>query len=269
MTSGGGAAVACPRCGATASGNFCSECGSPLTQGAACASCGGPLKAGALYCSACGQAAGARPRKARVAYVPWIVSGLALAAFSVVIALLVQGQSEPRVGDMLPTGNLPGQSGAGAGSAAGSPMPSMEELAAMSPRQAADRLFERAMREHEGGDFERAGFFVDMALQAYDAVPPAETDADARFHVGLLRLVQGDSVGARTSAEEILTPEPDHLLGLILAARAARFAGDQAAAAVILERARAIVEREGGIPERPEYESHRPLIEREVSGEGT
>lgn len=131
----------------------------------------------------------------------------------------------------------------------------------MTPREAADRLFERVMREHEGGDFERAAFFIGMALQAYDAVPPAEVDADLRFHVGLLSLISADSMAARESAEAILAEEPGHLLGLLLASRAAEFAGDAAAAAALRARMREEVAEAGGIPERAEYEAHRTLIE--------
>jgi len=146
-------------------------------------------------------------------------------------------------------------------------MPSMEELASMSPRQAADRLFERAMRELEGGDFERSAFFLDMGLQAYETVPPEDIDADARFHMGLMQLHLGDSEAARSSAEAILAEESDHLLGLILSARVADLTNDESTAAEFRGRLKAAVEA-GGIPDRPEYESHRPLIERELEEAG-
>ncbi len=261
MSGSGG--VSCPRCGSTSSGKFCPECGSPL-GGGGCGGCGAPLKAGALYCSECGGAVGQPAPKPTGARLPWILSGLALAAFSVVIAMLVQGQSLARTGEMGLTGGIPGQPGGSVtgGASDGAGMPSMEELAAMSPRGAADRLFERAMREHEGGDFERAAFFIDMGLQAYDAVPPDQIDADARFHIGLLGLLMGDSVAARTRSEQILTEDNDHLLGLLLASRAADFAGDSNAAAELRSRVRQIVEEAGGIPDRVEYQSHRVLIER-------
>ena len=203
----------------------------------------------------------AKPRSARI---PWVTSALGLAAFSVLIAVLVQRGSVERVGEMTMTGGLPGEASAAGGVAAGTGgvgMPTAEELAAMTPREAADRLFERVMREHEGGDFERAAFFIGMALQAYDAVPPAEVDADLRFHVGLLSLISADSMAARESAEAILAEEPGHLLGLLLASRAAEFAGDAAAAAALRARMREEVAEAGGIPERAEYEAHRTLIE--------
>jgi hypothetical protein len=144
----------------------------------------------------------------------------------------------------------------------------MEDLASMTPRQAADRLFERAMREHESGDFERAAFFLDMGLQAYVAVPPSEMDVDARFHVGLMQLFQGDSTSARLTGATILGEESDHLLGLLLSARVADFAGHSEDARGFRARLRAAVEAAGGIPSRPEYDSHRPMLERALEEAG-
>ena len=147
-------------------------------------------------------------------------------------------------------------------------MPTAEELAAMTPREAADRLFERVMREHESENFERAAFFIGMALQAYDAVPPGDVDVDLRFHVGLLSLISADSVAAREGAEAILAEEPGHLLGLLLASRAAEFAGDAAAAEGFRARMREEVAAAGGIPQRVEYDAHRTLIEGTLAEEG-
>lgn len=266
--------VTCPRCGSAASGNFCAECGAPLVRRAACPVCQAPLRPDALYCAECGAPVGAAPRKPRSAVLPWVLSGLALVAFSVMIAVLVQRGSVTRIGDMTMTGGLPGEmpgdlAAAPAGGDAGAAgMPSMEELAAMGPRGVADRLFERVMREHEGGDFERAAFFIDMALRAYEAVPPEETDADSRFHVGLLRLLMGESGLAREMADEILAEQPEHLLGLLLAARAADFEGNADTAEAFRDRIRTLVEEAEGIPDVPEYQAHRPLIERVLQTDG-
>ena len=268
-------AAACPRCGSPASGNFCAQCGAPLVRRAGCPACQAPLRQDALYCTACGTQVGAPPGKPRSALLPWILSGLGLAVFSVMIAVLVQRGSVTRIGDMTMTGGLPGETtgappvaGAAENGAGGAGMPSMEELAAMGPLGVADRLFERVMREHEGGDFERAAFFIDMALQAYDAVPSEEIDADARFHVGLLRLLMGESGLAREQADEILAAHPDHLLGLLLAARAADFEEDADGAEAFRARIRARVEEAGGIPDLPEYQAHRTLIEGVLQTDG-
>lgn len=197
------------------------------------------------------------------ARLPWVLSALALVAFSVVIALLVQGNSSARTGDMLPTGNLPGMGGAPGAEASEAGMPSMEELVAMGPRAAADRLFERAMREHETNPA-GAARFVQMGLRAYAGVPAEEMDADGRFHLGLLQLLSGDPAAARATGERILSGDPDHLLGLILLARVDDFEGDGVAAAGRREALRRIIEEAGGIPGRQEYQAHRALIEREL-----
>ncbi|WP_423924449.1 double zinc ribbon domain-containing protein [Candidatus Palauibacter sp.] len=264
----------CPSCESEGAGKFCSQCGVPL-GGAACGGCGAVLKPEALYCTECGEPVGAPEAKPGSARIPWFSSGLALVAFSILIAVLVQRWSVERVGEMTMTGGLPGETSGGAppagapgGGTAGAGMPTAEELAAMTPREAADRLFERVMREHESGNFERAAFFIGMALQAYDAVPPGEVDADLRFHVGLLSLISADSIAAREGAQAILAEDPAHLLGLLLASRAAEFAGDAAAAQGFRDRMREEVAEAGGIPERAEYDAHRTLIEGTLAEEG-
>lgn len=227
--------------------------------GAGCRSCGAKLKTGALYCAECGVAVAPPEAKSASARLPWILSALSLAAFSVVIALLVQRGTVPRTGDMTMTG---GFSDPNAGApAAGGTMPSMEELAAMSPREAADRLFDRAMAEHQGGDMEATAFFIDMGLQAYDAVPLEETDSDLHFHIGYLRLLAGDAEAAQQRADAILTDDDEHLLGLILQSQIAQFSGATGDAEELRDRVRNLVADAGGIPDVREYQAHRPLIE--------
>lgn len=143
-------------------------------------------------------------------------------------------------------------------------MPSAAELAAMSPREAADRLFERAMREREAGDPDRAAFFARMGLQAYARVPAAELDDDAWFHVGLLHLAAGDPAGARGTVGVLLEADPRHLLGLALGARVAEAAGDAEGAAAYRRRLREAIEA-GVSSEEPPYAPHAALIEREAA----
>jgi len=269
-----GAQIFCSACGAEGAGNFCAACGSSLGA-AVCGSCGSKLADGALYCGECGKAVGSRAAKPASARVPWVLSAVALLAFSFVLSRLVQSGSVERIGEMTVTGGLPTASGQRSAAAGGTPtggtstgMPSLEDLASMTPRQAADRLFERAMREHEGGDFDRAAFFLDMGLKAYVAVPPADIDTDARFHMGLMQLLLGDSTSARLTGADILEQEADNLLGLILSARVADFAGQSERALEFRARLKAAVDGAGGIPSRQEYDSHRPMIERELEGAG-
>jgi tetratricopeptide (TPR) repeat protein len=96
------------------------------------------------------------------------------------------------------------------------------------PREQADRLFNRVMSEREAGDTAQARFFVPMAVQAYEMA--GGLDADGYYHVSLLHHTVGDYRAAIASAEKILATSPDNLLGLSAAAAAARAAGDDATA---------------------------------------
>ena len=177
----------CSSCGAKASGQFCAQCGAPLSgEARRCSRCAGQLKPGAIFCSDCGEPTGPRQRKPVSAHLPWVLSFVILAAFSLAIAFFVQRESRARTADDPITGGLPELQSGAAGPVGGSG--GMPDLASMSPREAADRLFDRAMRESETGNKERASFFANMALQAYGRVPQADLDLDALFHVGLLHL---------------------------------------------------------------------------------
>lgn len=264
----------CRECGSEGSGNYCAQCGAPLqaAEERRCGECGAEVDADARYCTECGEpVAGGGGDKPWTAYLPWALSALALVAFAVAITLFLQTQTSPRQAGSPPTGSLPGEDaaasagGAGGGTgggsmgggASGGSMPSAGELANMPPRQAADRLFDRAMRVRASGDTSRAAFFARMGRKAYARVPASEMDPDARFHVGMLALVQGDMAGARSRAEEILSGDSDHLLGLILALRSA---GDGAQREEYRQR---FLEAAGSadLSGRPAYEAHRTLIE--------
>lgn len=267
--------MSCPECGSEGSGNYCAQCGTPLArEELRCGECGAPVEEGARYCTRCGAPAEAAAGKPPSAYLPWILSGLALVTFAVAITLFVQDRAVPREGDRPVTGGTGGGPPGGAaeapargraaggvtggsGEAGDGAMPTARELAEMGPREAADRLFDRAMREEAAGEAERARFFARMGRQAYDRVPEAELDPDARFHRGLLALIEGDAAAARSEAEELLSGDRDHLLGLLLAARAAGGAEEREE-----YRRRFLEAREAAdLSARPEYEAHRALID--------
>lgn len=266
----------CPQCGEEGSGRFCARCGTrlaPESRGR-CPACGTPAEGDALYCVECGEPLRERPKKGVRAYLPWILSGLALAAFAVAIALFVQSESSPRAAGAPPTGGvlsggggmMEGESpapatGGGAPSAAGGGMPSAQELSQMSPREAGDRLFNRAMSLREQGDpGGRASFFAQMGLRAYRQIPSSEMDPDLRFHAGLLEIVQGNPSAAAAEADSILAGDPVHLLGLLLAARAAEAAGDAQRAGRWRDSLRSAA-RGADLDSRPAYRAHRALIE--------
>ena len=263
----------CDQCGAEGEGNYCARCGAPLeAEPEGCPACGAPADEDALFCTECGEPLRDRPEKSFRAYLPWVLAGLALVAFAVAIAFFVQDQASPRRAGDPPTGGIitgeedgaaggpgGGMGGQAGGAAPSEGMPSASELAQMEPREAADRLYNRAMQMQETGA-ERAPFFARMAVRAYRRVPPERVDADVRFHVGLLQLVQGDAGAARAEADTILTEHRGHLLGLLLAARAAGAAGDAEAEARWRDSLRTAFENTD-LSSRPEYRAHADLLE--------
>ncbi|MDE0357900.1 MAG: hypothetical protein OXN92_09250 [Gammaproteobacteria bacterium] len=104
--------------------------------------------------------------------------------------------------------------------AAGTP----PDLSSMTPREAADRLYDRIMRAASAGDTAEALAFLPMALDAYGLVVPL--DEDGHYHVSLLHSLDGDYQIARDVAERALADAPSHLLLLGAAARAASELGD-------------------------------------------
>jgi hypothetical protein len=259
--------VKCPRCGTEGEGNFCARCGTALPASGEryCPNCGAGVRAGDLFCGECGSPVQPRPRKGVAAYLPWILSGLALAVFAIGIVLLVQRTNTPRGESGSITGGVitPSQDAAGGAPMASGgqdgAMPTAQELADMPPREAADRLFNRAMEMQEQGA-PRASFFASMGVQAYQRVAPENVDADVRFHVGLLQLAAGNPPAAAAEADTVLGTAPKDLLGLLLASRAARAEGDGTRADGFMQRYRAAF-KETDLDSRPDYQAHRELLE--------
>lgn len=248
----------CPSCGQPASGRFCSHCGAETGAPVSCAQCGNQLPPGGRFCNQCGTAAGtagatavpsvAPPAARSRSALPWAVAGVLGAALLAV--LLLRGGEEPDT--------TPAQPPFAAGGAVPVGDPRAVDLASMTPREAADRLFERVMRLSESGDSAQARNFLPMALAAYDRVP--ELDADARYHLGVLHLFNQDAAAASAQADTILAAQPDHLFGLYVAARADQAQGDGGAARTSYQRFldRFEAERASG---KPEYEAHAPALE--------
>lgn len=277
----------CPECGKPARGNFCQHCGAAL-GGRFCNQCGWELAAGGRFCNQCGAAVGAgagaagaaeaggaekgaeRPkrggasrtdpppqhddRRAAAASMvggsnlPWWIVGVAM--FGLILAV---GWS------MVRPGQPAAPAGAG-GAPAGNPAAGQgtTDITDMSPREAADRLFNRIMQAAASGDSLGAQQFMPMALQAYERARPL--DSDGLYHLSLLQRTGFDAEGALATAQEILAEEPNHLLGLQAAAEAALELGrtDEAAAYYrrIVDSYDAEVARE-----LPEYLGHARIIE--------
>lgn len=123
----------------------------------------------------------------------------------------------------------------------------------MSPREAADRLFNRVMQSVSEGDSVRARSFVPMAIGAYQRVEALDTDG--YYHLAVLHLVAGDTQAARAAANAILSREPQHLFGLFTAAQAERAMGNNSRAEELFGRFLSQYDVEAS-RELPEYQHH-------------
>jgi hypothetical protein len=178
---------------------------------------------------------------------PWWIAGAALFGL-----ILVVGWSMVRpAGPAAPEGPPPAAAGA-----PGPNAPGVTDISQMTPREAADRLFDRVMRTISSGDTAGALGFQPMAVQAYIRAEPL--DLDGLFHKALLELL-ADPAAALATARQILEEEPNHLLGLGVAARAALSVGDEEAATGYYERLLGAFEEESG-RSLPEYEAHQNLL---------
>lgn len=220
--------MTCPSCGADAgAGKFCGACGAVLAP-RACASCGRPMAAGARFCQQCGAMAAAGPGMgARAGRTPLpaspnrslLLGGAGLLAVLLVGALfwVARGANTPPAGvAAAPVAAAP----------AAEPMPTAAELAAMSPTERFNRLYNRVMTAAEGGDAQTMQTLTPMALMAYQQLDTV--DADARYHAALLKVHTGDTAGALALADSIVAETPAHLFGPVVRAMVARFSDDAA-----------------------------------------
>jgi hypothetical protein len=140
---------------------------------------------------------------------PWVVAAIALLAF---IALIV-GQrfgASPANTTAASDGQVPGSL----------PAARAPDISQLTPQQRAVALHDRLMRYHEAGKRDSLMMFAPMAVAAYEML--GALDLDNRYDLGRIGEITGDARLARAQADTILSANPSHLLGLILAAHAAR-----------------------------------------------
>ncbi|HSQ31017.1 MAG TPA: hypothetical protein VLN49_14260 [Gemmatimonadaceae bacterium] len=149
---------------------------------------------------------------------PWAVAGIALVA----LIALVAGQRFSRAAPDAPAaGGTAAAPFAGGGTQA-------PDISNLSPAEAAVRLYNLVMSQHERGRADSVQIFAPMAIMAYQRL--GQLDLDQHYDVGRIAAVSGDETLARAEADTILAQHPNHLLGLILAANAARMRKDSTAA---------------------------------------
>lgn len=240
--------MTCPRCSTAGTGRFCIECGSPLNN-APCTGCGEHLTPGSKFCHRCGVAAGrgVAPLPAKTASglgstLPWAVAGIAFLALFAMLAgkgfntrtgSAVDGSSNalpnPALDNGAPPSNAAADGMAAPFAAAAGGAVRAPDISKMSPSELADRLFNRIMTLNEQGKTDSVQFFAPMAVQAYQMMEQQQghpLDADQRYDVGRIAEVAGALPMAKAQADTILQQHPDHLLGLLLAARVAKESGN-------------------------------------------
>jgi hypothetical protein len=113
------------------------------------------------------------------------------------------------------------------------------------------------MRLSSEGKTDSLQFFAPMAMSVYQSLGPL--DADLRYDFGRVAEVAGASEIARAQADTILRGDSTHLLGLVLAVRAAQMRGDTTATREFTKRLLAAEPSESGKP-LPEYQRHKADI---------
>jgi len=145
-------------------------------------------------------------------YVPWAIAACGLIA---VVAYVAGGGT----GATANAGGAPGGALSGApfasGGAGGAP-----DISSMSPRERADRLYDRIMRYGEEGKTDSLQIFAPMAMASFEMLGP-NLDLHARYDLGRIAIEAGEIAIATAQADTILASAKTHLLGLSLRARIA------------------------------------------------
>lgn len=216
-----------------------------------CASCRARLQPDANFCQNCGAPVHSRPDGQRRDWKDIALIVLVAAVVSFGATFLASRFASDRT----ETASRPPENVAMPAARSGQP----PDLSTMTPREAADRLFNRVMTADERGDRAEATRFAPMAIMAYQRVD--RLDADAHYHLGLLNLVAGklDEVGKQAAALKQVSPS--HLLGLVLAIRLAEKTGDSNRLSE--ERARFLAAYDKEImSNKAEYQAHHVTLEK-------
>ena len=176
--------------------------------------------------------------------VAWWMAGALLVGLILVIAYPVYGPGRPA------TTPTPVAAGPLAG-------PAGVDLSSMTPREAADRLFNRVMTAVAADDSTEVVSFLPMAIRSLELAEPLDTDG--KFHLVLLHLTGQFNSEALEGAEEILAEQPNHLLGLAMAGDASLALGDSARARGYYGRWLDAYETEAS-KDLLEYRDHAPMF---------
>jgi hypothetical protein len=273
MTSPSNEITKCPVCGEPAAGRFCANCGATLTD-LSCAECGAALSPGALFCHRCGKRVGrgsevpappepalAQPsRREKQSLVPWAIAAVALLA--ALATLAGRGFNASRGSTLDAPQNALPQAGLDDRGQPGDANVRAPDISTLSPQERAERLYTRVMILNSEGKADSVQFFAPMALTAYQMLEPL--NADQRYDMGRIAEVAGQVDVARAEADTILRSAPTHLLGLILASRAAELLS-QSAQKADFDRRLLAAEKSELATKKPEYDRHEDDIKRAVA----
>ncbi len=263
------------------SGPTAPAAGAPAQGAGFCASCGASLAVGARFCHRCGTPFGQGAPTARAAaasnnlatMLPWGVAFVALLALVANFAGknfgAAKGSAVDGSANSLPTAAIDGAAGSAptsapaapfaGGAAAGARAP---DIANMSPSERAVRLYNRIMEYSEAGKTDSVGFFAPMALASHEML--AAPTIDERYHYGRIAEVTGNADIAKAQADAMLKERPTNLLGLLLAARAARLSNDKAAERTFSQLLLKTADKELATT-NGDYDLHRAEIDRAIA----
>ncbi len=219
-------------------------------EGQVCPSCGLAILSDARFCHSCGATLDGGPGggKRSVRMLAGVGAVAALVIVGVIAAaVLFKRDGAPSSSPALPTSRF------------NAPFMASPDGPQTTPREAADRLFNRIMMASEQGKRTEALGFVPMAVQAYEALPAL--DRDAHYHLGLIHGVAGDRGNVEKQIAALRQSAPNHLLALMLEHDNAEQAGDKTAVSRLLAAFVAAYDAEMATG-RPEYEGHRGMIEK-------
>jgi len=236
------------------------------SDGGFCPACGVALSDSARFCHRCGTPVGEGPPMQRApsssaaTLLPWGVAFVAMLALVVMFA----GRGVGREGGAPAASSLPTGDGASApqapfaGGGGAGPAPN---IADMTPSERAGRLYVRVMEYAEAGKVDSVATFAPMVIAAHEMLQ--QPTLDERYHFGRVAEVVGTGAITRAQADTILAASPRHLLGLLLAARAARLERNESAAKGFDRR---LLEALGAelATRNEDYENHRAEIDRAV-----
>jgi hypothetical protein len=180
---------------------------------------------------------------------PLVIAGVALVALVLAIVLKSQGTAAPAEG----AGSAQAPFAGGAGGDGTPP-----DLSTMSPRDQFDRLYNRVMMASEQGDTATVAQFSPMAMIAYQNL--TDVNADARYHMAMLKLHTGDIAGAQALADSILKAQSGHLFGFVLNAGIARFEKNDAKVKKNYAAYLKALDAETKAA-RPEYQEHKTMLD--------